>query len=185
MQAIASGGVHGGTEPNTVADPEATLGLVSGEDAANNGSSVRTLAFQHFDQACGYYPDSSATAFDKLNVRTGRYALWSAIHYYARVDDDEAIAGEHVARLIGYATGALEPPPELPILDIVIDNYNVPQCAMQVQRDTEGVLSSYRPEAPCSCYFAERATGRTECTPCEGDDDCEGDAACHYGYCEP
>ena len=181
LQLVTQAGARGSNEP----DAERTLGLVSGENAENGRAQARTLAYQHFEQACGYYPDSAPDAFDKLNVRTGRYALWSPIYFHARVDDEGAIEDEHLARFVGYATGTLEPPAELPVLDIVIDGYNVPQCAMQVQRDAEGVLSSYQPDAPCGCYFEARATGGSSCAECSEDSDCASDAACHHGYCEP
>jgi hypothetical protein len=45
---------------------------------------VRTLALQSRDQTCAYWPDSSATAFDKVNVRDGHYELWASSHFYAR-----------------------------------------------------------------------------------------------------
>jgi len=188
--AVGSNGVHGGDVPVTVPDAEATLGFVSGENAENNRATVRTLAYQHVGQECAYWPDSSSTALDKLNVRTGRYFLWGALHLFAPITGEDSvledIENEHVRRFVGYFTGEVEPPAGLPVLDIYIDNYNVPQCAMQVQRDEDlGPISSFQPEEPCGCYFDARATGRTSCEECETDDDCpSSDPVCRFGYCE-
>src|SRR6187399_1418965 len=74
-------GVFGGS-----ANPEATLGYASGSAVAAKADQVKTLAYQHYGQSCGYLPDSSPTAVDKLNVRTGQYYLWTPGHFYARVD---------------------------------------------------------------------------------------------------
>jgi hypothetical protein len=190
VQAVAQRGLHGGESPITVPNAEATLGFVSGENAENNRATVRTLAFQHTGQECAYWPDSTSTALDKLNVRTGRYYLWGALHLFAPIDGDESalesIVNEDVRRLVGYFTGEIAPPDELPVLDIYIDNYNVPQCAMQVQRDEDiGPVASFQPEEPCGCYFDSRATGRTSCEACDSDEDCpSSDPVCRFGYCE-
>lgn len=167
-------------------NPEAALGFVSTEVADLNRGSVRTLAFQAHDQTCAYWPDSTATAFDKRNVRDGHYALWSPYRFYAPVDAEGEVVDPETRRFIGFFTGAAEPPPELPLLDVVIDNGNLPRCAMQVWRDEEiGPLYSYQAEEPCGCYFELRATGETDCTACADDSACPSDAPkCRHGYCE-
>jgi hypothetical protein len=193
VQTVADAGLHTaqrGFEAVTVPNAEATIGFVSGENAENARGQVRTLAYQHFGQECAYWPDSSSTAFDKLNVRTGRYFLWGALHFYAPVSGDASaladIGNAGVRRLVGYFTGQTAPPTGLPLLDIYIDNYNVPQCAMQVSRDEDlGPISSYQPEEPCGCYYDFRATGRTSCESCEESSDCpSSDPVCRFGYCE-
>jgi hypothetical protein len=168
-------------------NPEAALGFVSTEVADLNRDSVRTLAFQAEDQTCAYWPDSTATSFDKRNVRDGHYTLWSPYRFYAPVDAGGAITNPTTRRFIGFFTGAEAPPPELPLLDIIIDNGNLPQCAMQVWRDEEiGPLYSFQPDEPCGCYFEQRATGKTDCTACADDSGCGADAPkCRHGYCEP
>ncbi len=170
----------------TVPNYEATIGFVSGEQADNNRDKVRTLAYQHRGQECAYWPDSSATAFDKINVRRGLYYLWGDVHFYAPIESNGSISDENVAKFIGYITGDVEAPAELPILDVLIDNGNIPRCAMQVQRDTDlGALASFQPEAPCGCYFEERANGDSSCDECESDDDCpDSDPVCRHGFCE-
>lgn len=194
VSTVANSGVHdarGEFAAVTVPNTEATIGFVSGENAENaRDDGVRTLAYQHVGQDCAYWPDSSSTAFDKLNVRTGRYFLWGALHFYAPVTGNDSViedvANEGVQKLVGYFTGETAPPPELPILDTYIDNFNIPQCAMQVSRDEDlGAISSYQPDEPCGCYFEARATGRTSCEECEESTDCpDSDPVCRFGYCE-
>jgi hypothetical protein len=167
-------------------DPEAALGYVSTEVADLNRDVVHTLAFQAEDQTCAYWPDSSATAFDKRNVRDGHYFMWSPYRFYAPVDGGGQIENELTRRVVGYFDGSEALPEGLPLLDLEIDNGNIPQCAMEVWRDEEiGPLYSQQPEEPCGCYYEFRATGATECGTCEADPDCPTEApTCRYGYCE-
>ena len=191
---VAAGGVRPEAEASpgvdkpavTVANFEATIGFVSGEQADNNRDKVRTLAYQHRGQECAYWPDSTATSFDKINVRRGLYYLWADVHFFAAIEDDGSVTDENVAKFIGYITGDVEAPAELPILDIFIDNGNIPRCAMQVQRDADlGALASFQPDEPCGCYFEERANGESSCEECEDDDDCpDSDPVCRHGFCE-
>jgi len=189
LATVAASGLHSaspGVDAVTVPNTEATLGFASGENYEQNRLTVRTLAYQHLGQSCAYWPDSTESASDKLNVRVGRYALWSTLRFYAAVGEDDEIVDPDVAKLVGFATGALEAPPELPTVDIYVDNFSVPQCAMQVSRDENfGALSSSLPEEPCGCYFEKRATGESSCTECSDDDDCPVDAPiCRFGFCE-
>lgn len=167
---------------------EAAIGFVSGENADDNRDTVRTLAYQHKGQTCGYWPDSTPSKFDKRNVRNGQYYLWGPTHLFAKVDASGQITDENARRLIGYLAGTVTPPPDVNILDVTIDNGNIPQCAMQVKRDGDlGAISSFQPDEPCGCYFEAKATGAAgDCTECESDDDCESGSAkfCRHGFCE-
>jgi hypothetical protein len=165
---------------------EAAIGFVSGENADANRDTVRTLAYQHKGQTCGYWPDSTPSAFDKQNVRSGQYYLWGATHFFAKVDDKGKITNADLAKVIGYLTGEIKPPADLPILDVVIGNGNVPQCAMHAKRSGDlGPVSSYQPSEPCGCYFDSKASGKTDCKECKEDSDCTSAAPlCSHGYCE-
>lgn len=68
------------------AAPQSAIGFASGENVDANRATVRTLAFQHTGQTCGYWPDSTTSAFDKRNVRDGLHRLWTTTHFFARVD---------------------------------------------------------------------------------------------------
>lgn len=187
-------GIDAETNANSIkfvaeaSNKEAAIGFVSGENADDNRDTVRTLAYQHKDQSCGYWPDSTPSKFDKRNVRNGQYFLWGPTHLFAKVDDKGEIIDDNARRLIGYLDGTVTPPDDVNVLDVTIDNGNIPQCAMTAKRDGDlGPISSFQPDVPCGCYFEAKATGSAEgCTECESDDDCESGSAkfCRYGYCE-
>lgn len=166
----------------------AAIGYVSGEVADANRARVRTLAYQHFGQRCGYWPDSSATALDKRGIREGSYWLWSVNHYFAKVDASGVIENAAARNFIGILTGRVAPPSTLDVLDAEIVTGNIPRCAMHVDRVGDlGALYSYQPEAPCGCYFEATATGRAPdtCTACASSATCPASApVCRRGFCE-
>lgn len=174
------------TALTTSINPEAALGFVAAELADRNRDVVRTLAFQAYDQECAYWPDSTATAFDKRNVRDGHYFVWSPSRFYAPVDARGEIIHGPTRIALGYMTASIPIPEDFPALDLVIDTGTVPRCAMSVWRDEEsGPLYSAQPDEPCGCYYDFRATGSTSCDPCEGDGDCSSESpTCRHGYCE-
>jgi len=160
---------------------EKALGILSTDVADAERNNLRVLAFQAKGQRCGYWPDSSPTAFDKANVRAGRYAIWGPLHFFARTSGavpDEA-AGALVSR---FAAQRLDPA----LIEVVVQKHLVPQCAMQVTRSSEmGELKPFVPEFQCGCYFEAVANGATACKACGGPGDCPAERpACNYGYCE-
>jgi hypothetical protein len=168
-------------------DPESPLFYVSSSAADANRANVRTLAYQHFGQSCGYWPDSSESALDKVNVRTGKYHFWTPGHFFVRVDDDGEYVNSVAGDLIGWFTGEAEPPEGVNVTQLVIKAGDVPLCAMNVQREgVTGAISSYAPPVPCNGFFEKTATGETEHAECTVDSDCEDDAQpkCHFGFCE-
>lgn len=167
-------------------EPEAAIGYVSTEVADLNRDIVNTLGFQAEDQTCSYWPDSTPSAFDKLNVRDGHYFMWSPYRFYAPVDANGSIEHEATRQLVGWFTGDEPLPASLPLLDIIIDNGTIPECAMAVNRDDEmGPLYSAAPEGACGCYYEFRATGETACTTCADATECPAEApVCSHGYCE-
>lgn len=169
------------------ATADASLGYVSSSAAEAGKATVKTLAYQHFDQTCGVYPDSTATRFDKQNVRRGKYHFWTPGHFYARHQGGE-IANENAAKLIGWFTGTLAAPGDIDVNEQIILAGDTPQCAMQVQREgTVGAISSFAPDKPCGCYFETIALKEVPetCSTCEADTDCGGDTpSCNYGFCE-
>lgn len=167
-------------------DPDSTLGYVSGSAADNNRETVKTLAYQHTGQACGYYPDSNETALDKINVRQGLYQLWTPGHFFTRVDEAGAPVNPQVAALIGWFDGSVAPPEGVDVTSIIIESGDIPSCAMQVTREgVTGPISSFAPEQPCGCFFEEAATGQTSCTACTADAECGATSPkCRFGFCE-
>jgi hypothetical protein len=183
-------------------NPESPIGYVSGSAADAGRAQVKTLAYQHYGQTCAYWPDSSESALDKINVRQGLYHFWTPGHFFAPVDSQGAIISnrpgadangraaiaERVERLIGYFSGELASPAGISpsIGERIIRAGDIPVCAMQVTREgTAGAVSSFAPEAPCGCYFEAIATGNTSvCAACSDSNDCTGSQVCRSGYCE-
>ncbi len=197
----------------------ATIGILSAEAvAAFNGATpapttpINILAYQHTGQSCGYLPDSSATALDKINVRQGRYAVWGPLHFLANVNGSNQPTGPDatsVATVLNYfiATGKTpmgtlfstgSPDGGISIADMqglitaeAKPGYVVPWCAMQVQRSAEiGAEASYSSPEPCSCLYettlGSPVAGHT-CTPCTTSANCSGTPStptCRYGFCE-
>jgi hypothetical protein len=187
-------------------DTNATIGILG---SSNYVTGLRPLAFQAVGQSCGYLPDSSSTAHDKLNVRQGRYAIWGPEHLVVNVDSNGNPVGQNsntasVQTVLNALVATSQAPStssdggltdaeegmiisaiSLPAVGVV------PQCAMQVSRTLEvGPEASYAPPAACSCAFEEAAgsvvPGHT-CTACTGSGAgvCTGSTpACHFGYCE-
>jgi hypothetical protein len=166
---------------NGTSSAESGIGFVSGEVADGNRATIRTLAYQHTGQSCGYWPDSTVTAFDKANVRDGQYWLWSPIHFYAAVTSSNVISDANTAALIGYITGSLAAPTGFDLFGAEFAAYTVPQCAMQVWRDGDlAPLYSYSPPASCSCEFdiaSSNANKPTSCKTCTQDSECTAQAS--------
>lgn len=186
-------GVNGANQNGVItrvaqsATPESAIGLVSGEAADLARSSVRTLAYQHYGQSCGFLPDSIGSALDKINVREGRYFLWTPQHFFAKKDASTNVVTSPAARkLIGYVTGELAQPTGFDLLRIEIESGTVPKCAMRVWREGDlGAVHRYTPPKACHGFF-ESLTGGTTATACpNGPSDCSASApACNHGYCE-
>lgn len=166
--------------------PEAAIGLISGEVADANRATLKILAFQAKGQRCGYLPDSTATSFDKKNVRNGQYPIWAPLHFYAKVGTDKKASNPNVARFVSLFDSDVAPPPDLDILETEIRAGTIPKCAMNVWRETDiGAVSKHTPLEPCGCFFESVATGKTSCTACTTSDQCGGAApTCRHGFCE-
>jgi hypothetical protein len=172
---------------STSEDPESAIGIVAGEVAQANRDVVKTLAYQHYGQTCGYWPDSTANGLDKRNIRDGHYFIWANTHFYAEVDGDGVPVLENVARLFSYFSGETPlPGTDKDIRELQIKAGTVPDCAMEVKRSSDlGDVEVYAPDEPCGCFFDSVATGETDCDACEDDDACpEGAPNCRYGFCE-
>lgn len=203
---LATDVITGGTSK-----PNSTIGILSAgtadpdrgapgmSDAGVTGG-IKPLAFQATGQACGYYPDSQVSTFDKINVRQGRYGIWGPLHFIANVDGSGnpvvgvSSAGANpvpstnagVAALINAITHTGLTATTTPTLKQVITAESkanfVPDCAMQVSRSVEvttstsGGEASYQPTGACGCYFESVTGGGTTlssyCQTCSTDPDC-------------
>jgi hypothetical protein len=166
--------------------PEKTIGILGAEIYDANRDKVKTLAYQAYKQKHAFYPDSSATSFDKRNVRDGHYTIWSPTEYLAPVDAQGIPKNARVRYLIDMVLSkTVAPVPDFDPLSVVIAKGLVPDCAMKVTRSFEGGdLSLYTPSEPCGCFY-ENSVGvpNAACTICAADGDCNG-GKCRHGYCE-
>jgi hypothetical protein len=174
----------------TSAAPEATIGLMGTEVYDSARDQVKLLAFKGFGQRYAYYPDFSATSFDKKNVRDGHYLAWAPTPYLTRVDGAGKAVDPNVQRILDLVLG-VRVDADVNGLDQVIASGLVPQCAMGVKRAFDGgPLSLHAPAEPCACYYeAKVPQGATSCAACTGDPQCSGGASggagkCRRGYCE-
>jgi hypothetical protein len=167
--------------PNALADK--TLGVASTDLVDKERGNLKVLAFQARGQSCGFFPDSTAYALDKRNVRDGHYPIWGPLHFYTRLTGGVPTdaAGAFVLR---FAVPRLEQG----LVEAIAKSGNVPQCAMHVQRDAEmGDLKAYNSPYDCDCIYEQAATGKLspECTACATPTECPSDRpSCNYGFCE-
>jgi hypothetical protein len=167
------------------------LGILAADyiDSRNLRAQIHVLAFQDARQNCGFFPDSSATARDKRNVRDGHYPIWGPLHLLYRVDTagNPLNAGkrELLLEVVGYLNGSRALPNSVSLFDVYAQSGLIPECAMRVMRTEDGGnLRPYRPDRPCGCLFEARATGDTDCAPCDVQSDCAAGKSCSNGYCE-
>lgn len=168
------------------ADPERSIGIVGAEIYDKNRDTLEVLAFKAFGQRYAYYPDKTATSFDKQNVRDGHYTVWSPTVYMTRVDGQGAPIHPDAAYLIDLVLGkTVTPTPPFESLETVIAQGIIPDCAMKVQRPSEGAnLSRYTPAEPCHCYYESQVGALGDgCIACSDDDACNG-GRCRKGFCE-
>lgn len=188
-----SGAVNSAVVAST--QPNKTIGILAADWADQQRDKMKILAYKHGGQSCGYYPDSTANTFDKINVREGRYAIWGPLHFFVNVDEAGTPVpaagnpeGSFVAETIRLLTHeGLDADTNEAILRAEVSAYTVPICAMKVTRTSEiGDPIPFEPEEPCGCFF-ESLTGSASdsCTTCSSDDDCGGSTpTCRFGYCE-
>ena len=186
-------GVDAGSNTNSIAllvalaDPEAGLAFVAADVADTNRATTRTLAWQQAGQNVAYWPDSSATSFDKANVRNGQYNLWNPGHFLAPGDPATGVTDDpNVQVLLDYMSGIAQPAgTSTTITETAIANKNIPSCAMRVNRDGDvGPIYAWEPAEPCGCYFDFQTTGATTCDVCDDATPCSGTNVCRFGYCE-
>jgi hypothetical protein len=179
------------TSPNAI-------GILGDEvyDTQGRGK-VNVLAFKAFGQSHAYFPDSTATSFDKQNIRDGHYAMWSPTVYITKVDSQGMpvdLAIRYITDTVTGKAGAMPPDGGAPI-DGLADVTSVgltPSCAMQVTRVSpqDGAPISFASTAPsCTCYFLSKIPGATgtpaNCTSCSDNRPCAAAGqTCIRGFCE-
>jgi hypothetical protein len=168
----------------TSPSPEKTIGLMGSEIYDNNRGKVTVLPFQAFKQRHAYFPDSSATVFDKRNLRDGHYVPWAPTVYLTAVDGTNTPTLPNAKQFIELVLGKTALP-DVDGLAAIISRGLIPDCAMKVTRAFDGGdLSLYAPATPCGCYYESKVPGgATSCTACTDDTPCGG-GKCRYSFCE-
>jgi hypothetical protein len=204
----SSGGVLAAVAADT-ANANKSLGILSvtKADTARPGSTatqtVKTLAFQAKGQTCGYLPDSTASSFDKINVREGRYDIWGPLHFITATSGGAPVstsapgaagnaAVQAFVNLVSLPTGStiLSDAQKMSVISAAAQAHVVAQCAMRAQRTAEvGPEASFLPPESCGCYWESVASGAkpASCTTCASSTDCASLTAtptCRYGFCE-
>jgi len=173
------------TDLQTSPTPAKAIGILGVEVYDALRSSLNALAYRAKDQYAAYYPDSTASTFDKQNVRDGHYVVWSPTIWMDNVAGTTPTKPDarYVIDLI--AGKVVTPQPSFPATDVVAGVGLVPDCAMGVTRDFEqGPLRLYTPAASCTCRYEFVTTGVTSCNHCDATTPCTGTAVCRDSYCE-
>jgi hypothetical protein len=166
------------------ANRASAIGIIALNDivpTAGVAPKVRPLAFKAKGQDFAYYPNSTSTATDMINVRDGHYAVWANLHFFARKTGGNYTAA--VKTVLDLLT-------QKDAVSAVAKIRAVPNCAMQVQRTADaGDFSAYKPDQPCGCFFEQAAGGTppATCTACTADNAataCAANQQCVFGFCE-
>ncbi|MBX3231547.1 MAG: hypothetical protein KIT84_24035 [Labilithrix sp.] len=186
-------------------NPVKTIGISASEIVDINRDVMKALAFQHFGQKVGFYPDSSPGAFNRRNVRDGHYFLWIPLHVLVRTVAGDPVAAQNLVleangatatarnaavKLLAYVMVNRQ---EAPVKSVDLFGAlkvvgNVPQCAMRVTRAKEGApLTPFEPSLRCDCAFEAASPGETPagCQSCTESSTCPASRpTCSFGYCE-
>ena len=186
--------------------PGKTIGISSSEIIDINRDVMKSLAYQHYKQNVGFYPDSDPGGFDRRNVRDGHYFMWIPLHVMVRTSAGDPVAASNtelellpnnskaqrdaaVRKLALVMVNRLEAPvPSVDLFGALKKVGNVPQCAMKVTRSREGApLTPINPSTKCGCAFEAASPGTTlpDCKRCNGPSECSGSRpTCSFGFCE-
>jgi hypothetical protein len=160
------------------------IGFLSAVNFDPNRSVVNALAFQAHGQTLAFLPDSGPDTRDRANVRDGHYPIWSYVHLIAKMSG--GALSPQASDLIGWITLAKTSPKTDPI-SIEAQASLIPQCAMKVQRATDGgLLRPYSPPWTCNCEYEAAVTQvlPPKCTFCTSSSMCSGGLTCRQGFCE-
>ena len=81
---------------------------------------------------------TTTTAYDKLNVREGRYDMWGQLHIVARVGNDGLPASAQISAVVDRLTSKnLSSDDTKTMIDLFTHAHAIPACAMKVTRTAE------------------------------------------------
>jgi len=177
-----SGGVV--TALKNTPTPEKAVGLLGIEVYDNERAALNILAYKAKGQYFAYYPDSTATARDKKNVRDGHYTVWSPTEWIQKVDVNDAplnANADYAIRLI--TSKSVSPAANFDPIPLIVGVGLIPDCAMQVSRAFDGGnLARHTPPTSCTCEF-EALTDVSSCQSCANGEPCTS-GVCRAGFCE-
>lgn len=175
---------------------EQTVAIMGADFVEDNRAQIKVLTIQDRGQTCGYFPDSTAAAHDKQNVRDGHYPVWGPSHFITPVNGNAQPVNATVKQFIDALSGT-SAIPGLDLLQTYVQRHVVPLCAMRVTRSSDGEdYAPYTPPVSCGCYFdfLTRGQAPADCKPCQNSSDCAtapgGRTSCNLfgtpptGYCE-
>lgn len=172
----------------TSTNAEGTIGILGMEvvDSGTNRDKVKVLALKGPGQRFAFYPDSTSTSHDKINVREGRYAGLGYAHLITPVDGSGVPTNAAAKTFVNVVMGNEQVTGLDMVKTVAKDAYLVPLCAMKVKRTSEGgELHRFKPAAPCGCYFESLVgTASASCKACTADTQCSSDQSCQSGFCE-
>lgn len=172
------------------AAPDSAIGILGAEVYDAQRDKLNVLAFKAFGQHHGWFPDSTATSFDKKNLRDGHYVPWSPTVYVAAVDNNNVPTKPTVKYFVDLVLGNDTTPKfESPGIDSVVKVGLIPDCAMKVSRQADGGdLSLYTPAHPCQCFYeanVPQGAAPASCKTCTTNSDCSAPTpSCNHGFCE-
>lgn len=150
-----SDGVLAAVIASTSAD--STIGILGSDFYDAHRDTLKALAFQGFHQYAAFYADSTATSFDKRNVRDGHYVNFGYLHLVAHVDAGGVPSTPAAKQFVDWITGntARTPAPAgFDIFTATVKAKLIPTCAMKVQRTSEGgLIKPFTPTTDCSAMF--------------------------------
>jgi hypothetical protein len=147
-----SGGVRDAVKNAPAASVDSTLGILGSDVYDINRDTLKALAYQAYHQKGAFFPDSTATSFDKRNVRNGHYVHWGYLHMITRADTVSAQGTRFVNWVTGTDAGPFTGTNSITALTIAAKL--VPTCAMKVSRKSEGgALLPLTPATDCSAAF--------------------------------
>ena len=167
------------------ADPESAIGILGDEVYDADRAFLNVLAFRSKGQYAAYYPDSTATARDKQNIRDGHYTVWSPTIWMDNVDGGGAPTNANARYVVDMIAGHPVTPAPNFLPDVVVANVGlVPDCAMRVSRSFDGgPLSLYTPQASCTCNYEKTVNQFTSCATCDDTHACAS-GVCRNHLCE-
>lgn len=161
------------------------IGFVAADyyDTGTGRADFNSLAFQALGQTKAYYADSGADVADRKNVRDGHYTIWGYEHFISKTTNGNL--STQAADLIGYLNGT-KTSTNFDYVAIEGGAGVIPQCAMKVQRASDGgLMTPYTPADPCKCAFEAAITKTTPagCAACSTASPC-ATGTCRHGFCE-